>query len=269
MDMNQHLLNIRKNIIKMVANANSGHLGGALSAVEILTVLYFEIMNIDENNLNSFDRDRFVLSKGHASALLYAVLNERGLLHDDLLSYRMIDSNLQGHPNMNLVAGVDMSTGSLAQGLASAVGMAMANKLANRNHRVYVLLGDGECEEGEVWEAAMAAAHYKLDNLCVIVDNNGLQISGNIENVMNPLPLDEKFRSFGWNVKVVNDGHDILKLKEAFEEVKEICSKPSIIIAKTIKGKGISFMENKVEWHGKTLDQKNYFQALNELERLS
>ncbi|MCI5773428.1 MAG: transketolase [Erysipelotrichaceae bacterium] len=269
MDMNQHLLNIRKNIIKMVANANSGHLGGALSAVEILTVLYFEIMNIDENNLNSFDRDRFVLSKGHASALLYAVLNERGLLQDDLLSYRMLDSNLQGHPNMNLVAGVDMSTGSLAQGLASAVGMAMANKLANRNHRIYVLLGDGECEEGEVWEAAMAAAHYKLDNLCVIVDNNGLQISGNIENVMNPLPLDEKFRSFGWNVNVVNDGHDILKLKKAFDEAKKISNKPSIIIAKTIKGKGISFMENKVEWHGKTLDQKNYFQALNELERLS
>lgn len=266
-DIKRHANNIRKNIVEMVANAYSGHLGGALSAVEILTILYFVVMDVQNDNIASYDRDRFVLSKGHASAALYAVLFEKGLLKEDLLTYRKLGSKLQGHPNMRLVAGVDMSSGSLGQGIGAAVGMAMANKLRNNKHRVFVLLGDGECQEGEVWEAAMAAAHYHLGNLWAIVDHNGLQISGKTRDVMDISPLDAKFAAFGWNVKIVDDGHDLEKLKAAFSN-DEDPDKPKLIIAKTIKGKGISFMEDQVQWHGKTLDHPQYLQAIKELEQL-
>ena len=206
-ELKQHVAHIRENIVRMVANANSGHPGGSLSAADILTVLYFEVMDINEDNVKGIDRDRFVLSKGHASPLLYATLFEKGLLKEDLNTFRKINSKLQGHPNMNYVDGVDMSTGSLGQGISAAVGMALANKVDGNDHRVYTLLGDGECEEGEVWEAAMAAAHYRLNNLCAIVDFNSLQIDGNIRDVMNPTPIDEKFKAFGWNVINIK-GHD-------------------------------------------------------------
>ena len=215
-----HANNIRKNIVKMVANAKSGHPGGSLSAADIMTVLYFEEMNINEDNVDSIDRDRFVLSKGHASPCLYAALAERGLLHEDLLTFRKLNSNLQGHPNMNSVAGVDMSTGSLGQGISAAVGMAIANKLGKNDYRVYAMLGDGECEEGQVWEAAMAASHYHLDNLCAIVDFNGLQIDGNVQDVMNPTPIDKKFEAFGWNTINI-DGHDFDDIRNAFKVARE------------------------------------------------
>ena len=244
-----HANNIRKNIVKMVANAKSGHPGGSLSAADIMTVLYFEEMNINEDNVDSIDRDRFVLSKGHASPCLYAALAERGLLHEDLLTFRKLNSNLQGHPNMNSVAGVDMSTGSLGQGISAAVGMAIANKLGKNDYRVYAMLGDGECEEGQVWEAAMAASHYHLDNLCAIVDFNGLQIDGNVQDVMNPTPIDKKFEAFGWNTINI-DGHDFDDIRNAFKVARECKGKPTMILAHTIKGKGVSYMENAANWHG-------------------
>ena len=244
-----HATNIRKNIVKMVTSAKSGHPGGSLSATDLITTLYFNVMDINEENVGTIERDRFVLSKGHAAPLLYAVLAEKGLLNVDLLSLRKIGSPLQGHPNMNMVKGVDMSTGSLGQGISCAVGMALANKLDNKEYRVYSLLGDGESQEGQVWEAAMAAAHYKLDNLCAMLDYNELQIDGSIHDVMNPSPLDEKFKAFGWHVICI-DGHDYDQINQAFEEAKTVKGKPTMILAKTIKGKGVSFMENNANWHG-------------------
>ena len=212
--------NIRKNIVKMVAGAKSGHPGGSLSGADLLTVLYFNEMNITKENANSTNRDRFVLSKGHASPLLYATLFEKGLLDEELDSFRRINSKLQGHPNMNYVGAVDMSTGSLGQGISCAVGMALANKIDGNDNRVYALLGDGECQEGQVWEAAMAAAHYELDNLCAILDFNGLQIDGDITKVLNPTPFDKKFEAFNFHVINVN-AHDFDELRAAFKEAKE------------------------------------------------
>lgn len=263
-ELKLHATNIRKNIVQMVTNAKSGHPGGSLSSTDLITSLYFNVMDINESNVDSLDRDRFVLSKGHASPLLYAVLAEKGLLHDDLLSFRMINSNLQGHPSMTMVKGVDMSTGSLGQGISCAVGMALANKLDKNNHRIYALLGDGESQEGQVWEAAMSAAHYKLDNLCAILDYNELQIDGSIHDVMNPSPLDEKFKAFGWHVIEI-DGHDYDQIAHAFEEAKTIKGQPTLIFAHTIKGKGVSFMENQANWHGVAPSAEQCEEALKEL----
>ena len=266
-----HARNIRRNIIRQVSNAKSGHPGGSLGAADILTLLFFEIMDITPENaaretLEIPDRDRFVLSKGHTSPLLYAALAEKGIIpEEELLTFRKVNSRLQGHPNMNLTPGVDMSTGSLGQGLAAADGMAIANKLAGKDHRIYCLIGDGECEEGEIWEAAMAAAHYKSDNLCAIIDVNGLQIDGKTADVIGPEPFDEKFKAFGWHVINV-DGHDFDALRAAFEEAKNIKEKPTALIAKTIKGKGVSFMENQASWHGVAPNAEQTEIALKELE---
>ena len=230
---------IRKHILTEVYSAKSGHPGGSLSAADILTELYFEQMDINKDNVNTIDRDRFVLSKGHASPVLYATLAEKGFIDiEDLKGFRHIDSKLQGHPNMN--------------------------KVDENDHRVYALLGDGECEEGEVWEACMAAAHYKLDNLCAILDYNHLQIDGNIEDVISPEPFASKFEAFGWNVLNVN-GHDFDQLRHAFNQAKQIKGKPTIIIAHTIKGKGVSYMENNYAWHGAAPNQEQYEQAMKEL----
>ena len=256
---------IRKDIVSMLTESASGHPGGSLSAADIVTTLFFKEMNIDPSNPKNPDRDRFVLSKGHASPLLYATLFEKGLLKEDLNTFRKINSKLQGHPNMNYVDGVDMSTGSLGQGISAAVGMALANKVDGNDHRVYTLLGDGECEEGEVWEAAMAAAHYRLNNLCAIVDFNSLQIDGNIRDVMNPTPIDEKFKAFGWNVVNIK-GHDYEDIRFAFDEAKKEKEKPTMILAHTIKGKGVSFMENNAAWHGSAPNAEQCAQAVKELE---
>ena len=264
-DLKLHANNIRKNIVKMVTNAKSGHPGGSLSAADILTVLYFEFMDINRENANSIDRDRFVLSKGHASPALYAVLKEKGIIDDDLLSFRVLGSRLQGHPDMKRVEGVDMSTGSLGQGISAAVGMAIANKLDNNEHRIYAMLGDGECQEGEVWEASMAAAHYKLDNLCAILDFNGLQIDGDIRDVMSPLPFDEKFKAFGWHVIEI-DGHNFEEIRNALNEAKTVKGKPTMIIAHTVKGKGVSYMENAANWHGVAPNVEQCEIALKDLE---
>lgn len=264
-ELQKHATEIRKNIIRMVTKAKSGHPGGSLSSADLLTVLYFDVMDINKNNVNSTDRDRFVLSKGHASPLLYSVLAEKGFLDKNLLStFRQLGSPLQGHPNMHYVAGVDMSTGSLGQGLSAAVGMALANKLDKNEHRVYALMGDGECQEGQIWEAAMAAAHYKLDNLCAVLDFNGLQIDGKITDVMNPTPYDKKFEAFGWNVIEI-DGHNIEEIKQAYTKAKECKGKPTLILAHTVKGKGVSFMENLASWHGTAPNAEQCEAALKEL----
>lgn len=265
MELRDKIKGIRKSIIKMVTAGKSGHPGGSLSAADLIGVLYFEEMDITKENAKGIERDRFVLSKGHASPLLYGVLKEKGILEEDIHTFRHINSKLQGHPNMNYVAGVDMSTGSLGQGISAAVGMAMANKLGKNTHRVYALLGDGECEEGQVWEAAMAAAHYKLDNLCAIIDFNGLQIDGDIHQVMNPTPLDEKFAAFGWHVICI-DGHNLEEIRKAYQEAKEIKGQPTVIVAKTIKGKGVSFMENQASWHGVAPSEEEAAQAIKEIE---
>ena len=265
-DLKLHAKNIRKNILRQVYTAQSGHPGGSLGATDILTVLYFDVMDINKENAGGIDRDRFVLSKGHVSPLLYAVLAEKGILaEEELKTFRAIDSKLQGHPNMNYVTGVDMSTGSLGQGFAVADGMALANKLAGNDHRIYCLIGDGETEEGEIWEAAMAAAHYKNDNLCAIVDVNGLQIDGKTSDVIGPEPLDQKFTAFGFHVICV-DGHNMEELQSAFAEAKTVKGKPTAIIARTVKGKGVSFMENNAGWHGKAPNQEQFEAAMAELE---
>lgn len=262
----EHAKEIRKQIVSMVYQAQSGHPGGSLSAVELLTYLYFEEMDITHENAKRIDRDRFVLSKGHASPLLYATLAEKGILpKEECATFRQINSRLQGHPNMNYVPGVDMSTGSLGQGISAAVGMALANQLDQNNHRVYVLLGDGECEEGEVWEAAMCAAHYQLDNLTAFIDFNGLQIDGKIQSVMNPTPLDEKFKAFGWHVIGI-DGHDYEAIAQAIQEAKATKGTPTMILAHTCKGKGVSFMENNASWHGSAPNEAQYKQAMAELD---
>ena len=257
--------NMRKNIVKKVHNAKSGHPGGSLSCADILTALYFNVMNIDKNNLNDKKRDKLVMSKGHASPALYAVLAEKGFIsEEELMTFRLIDSRIQGHPNMNSCPGVDMTTGSLGQGLSVGVGMALANKLDNNPFRTYVICGDGECDEGMIWEAAMAASHYKLDNLLMILDHNGLQIDGRNEDVMNNAPLGEKFAAFGWNVFGV-DGHDIDAVTEACKAAETVKGKPTVIIAETIKGKGVSFMENQAGWHGKAPNDEELAIALRDL----
>lgn len=256
---------IRRNIIKQVYYAKSGHPGGSLSIADILAVLYFEKMNVDANNPKKEDRDRLVLSKGHCAPALYATLALKGFFkEEELYSFRKIDGILQGHPDMKKIPGVDMSTGSLGQGLSAANGMAIAAKLDNKDYRVYAILGDGEIEEGQIWEAAMTAAKYKLDNLCVIVDNNNLQIDGTIEEVVNPYPIDEKFKSFGFNVININ-GNNIEEIEDSLEKAEECKGIPTAIIAKTIKGKGVSFMENRVEWHGKAPNEEEYKLAMKEL----
>lgn len=255
--------NVRKSVIEMVYQASSGHPGGSLSITDILTVLYFSEMRI--NNFNDKNRDRLVLSKGHCSTALYAVLAEKGVIpKEDLKEFRKINSYLQGHPDMNKIPGVDMSSGSLGQGLSVANGMALAGKLDKKDYRVYCVMGDGEIQEGQVWEAAMTSGHYKLDNLCVIVDNNNLQIDGAISEVMNPYPIDKKFESFGFKTLVIN-GHNFDEILNAFEIAKETKGIPTAIIAKTIKGKGISYMENQVGWHGKAPNEEEYNLAIEEL----
>lgn len=258
--------NIRRNIVEMVYAASSGHPGGSLSVADILTALYFSELNVDENNPKDENRDRLVLSKGHCSPALYATLAEKGFFSkDDLKTFRKIDSYLQGHPDMKKIPGVDMTSGSLGQGLSVSNGMALAGKLDNKNYRVYCIMGDGEIQEGQVWEAAMSSSHYKLDNLCVIVDNNNLQIDGKVEDVMNPYPLDEKFKSFGFNTLVI-DGNNFEEILAAFENAKSVKGKPTAIIAKTIKGRGVSFMEDKAGWHGKAPNEEEYKIAMEELK---
>ena len=257
---------IRKGIVNAVYSNKSGHIGGALSIADIMAVLYFSELNISVEQPQKVDRDRLVLSKGHTSAALYSALACKGFLtKEDLLGFRNINSNLQGHPDMNKTNGVDMSSGSLGQGLSVAVGMAISAKMESLDNRVYCILGDGEIEEGQVWEACMAASKYSLDNLCVIVDNNNLQIDGNISEVMSSYPIDDKFRSFGFNVSVI-DGHNFEQILEAFKVAKDSVKKPTCIIARTIKGKGVSFMENNVKWHGKAPNEEEYAQAMEELE---
>lgn len=264
-ELKEKALNIRRDIIEMVYMASSGHPGGALSIADILTVLYFLEMNISPLTPKDENRDRFILSKGHASPALYATLAERGFFSkEELRGFRNIDSILQGHPDMKSIPGVDMSTGSLGQGLSVANGMALAGKLDKKDYRVYCLLGDGEIEEGQIWEAAMSSGHYKLDNLCVIVDNNNLQIDGVISEVMNSYPIDKKFKDFGFEVIKIN-GNDFKSIINGFEEAKRIKGKPTAIIAKTIKGKGVSYMENVAGWHGKAPNEQEYAQAMQEL----
>lgn len=257
---------VRIDIIHEVYSAKSGHPGGALSIADILTVLYFNQMNINPEMPESNLRDRLVLSKGHASAALYAVLAERGFINkEDLKTFRKLGSNLQGHPDMEKVPGVDMSTGSLGQGLSIANGMAIASKMDNLGCRVYCILGDGEIEEGQIWEAAMTSNKYKLDNLCVILDNNGLQIDGKVEEVKALDCLYSKWESFGFNV-IPCDGHNIDMLIDSFEKARQTKEKPSIIIARTVKGKGVPFMENKAEWHGKAPNDEQYERAMKALK---
>lgn len=256
---------VRIGILEEVYNAKSGHPGGSLSVADILTVLYFNQMNVDEKEPKSPSRDRLVLSKGHVAPALYSVLAEKGYFDkSELKTLRKIDSMLQGHPDMNKTPGIDMSTGSLGQGLSVANGMAIASKLNHDGIRIYCLCGDGELEEGQVWEAAMTSSHYKLDNICLIVDNNNLQIDGKVEEVMSIYPLDKKFKSFGFEVINI-DGHDIKQIINALNEAKTIKGKPTVIIAKTIKGKGISFMENVADWHGKAPNEEQYNLAMKEL----
>ena len=259
---------IRLGIIDEVYYGKSGHPGGSLSIADIMTVLYFDEMNIDNENPNWEDRDRLVLSKGHCSPALYAALAYRGFFPvEDLKTFRNINSYLQGHPDKKNIPGVDMSTGSLGQGLSVANGMAISAKLDNKNYRVYCILGDGEIEEGQVWEAAMSSSKYKLDNLCVIIDNNNLQIDGTIDEVMSSKPIDDKFRSFGFEIIKI-DGHNIEEIKSAFEVAKYVKEKPVCIIAKTVKGKGVKYMENKVDWHGKAPNEDEYKQAIIDIENM-
>lgn len=256
---------IRQGVVEAVYSAGSGHPGGSLSIAEILAVLYFNQMNIDEKNPQAKGRDRLVLSKGHTSPALYSALALRGFFDmSELTRFRSLNGFLQGHPDMKNVPGVDASTGSLGQGLSIANGMALASKLDSEGVRVYCICGDGELQEGQIWEAAMTSSHYKLDNLCLIIDNNNLQIDGKVSDVMNIYPLDEKFQSFGFETINV-DGHNVKELISAFEKAKKTKGKPTVIIANTIKGKGVSFMENKAEWHGKAPNEEQYKQAMNEL----
>ena len=261
--------NVRMDILEEVYNAKSGHIGGAFSIADILTVLYFNEMNIDAKIPDSPDRDRLVLSKGHASAALYAVLAEKGYIYkEELKTFRNIDSNLQGHPDMNKVPGVDMTTGSLGQGLSAANGMALSSKLDSRGYRVYCILGDGELQEGQVWEAAMTAEKYQLDNLCVIVDANELQLTDSTMNVkgINYNDIEQKFRAFGFQTVVI-DGHNIESIIRALTIAEMTKGKPTAIICKTIKGKGVSFMENQVDWHGKAPNDEEYEMAVKELKQ--
>ncbi len=256
---------IRTNIVEMIGQAKSGHPGGSLSAVEIVTYLYFEAMTIDPTRPDWSERDRFILSKGHAAPVLYATLAQRGYFAlEELNSLRQLGSKLQGHPDMKKVKGVDMSTGSLGTGFSTCIGMALADRLDGKNRYVYTLLGDGELEEGQVWEAAMAAAHYGLDHLIAFVDHNRLQIDGDIAKVMSPEPIDEKFAAFGWQVLVI-DGHDFQAIDDAVQIAQQTSGKPTVIIANTIKGKGVSFMENQAGWHGNAPNAEQVALAKSEL----
>ena len=259
---------IRKGIVTAVHSAKAGHPGGSLSAADLFTYLYFEEMNIDPKDPKKTDRDRFVLSKGHTAPGLYSTLAHRGYFPvEDLKTLRHLGSYLQGHPDMKHIPGVDMSSGSLGQGISAAVGMALGAKMDGASYRVYTLLGDGEIEEGQVWEAAMFAGHRKLDNLVVIVDNNGLQIDGKIEDVCSPYPIDKKFEAFNFHVINVADGNDFDQLKAAFDEAKTVKGMPTAIIMKTVKGKGVSYMENSVDWHGKAPNDEQYEIAMADLEK--
>ena len=268
--MNEQMLKeqakqIRRDIVTMVGAAKSGHPGGSLSAAEILTYLYFEEMNVKTEDPKWADRDRFVLSKGHAAPVLYATLAHKGFFPvEELATLRKLGSRLQGHPDMKKVPGVDMSTGSLGTGISTAVGMALACQLDKKDNYVYTVLGDGEIQEGQVWEAAMSAAHYKLDNLIAFVDNNGLQIDGDIDLVLSPNPIDAKFAAFGWHVQVI-DGHDFGQIANAVAAAKAEKGKPSVIVAKTVKGKGVSYMENQAGWHGSAPNAEQVAQAMEEL----
>ncbi len=266
LEVEKKALVIRQEIIKMLGEAESGHTGGSLSAADIVACLYFWEMNIDPGNPGWEDRDRFVLSKGHAAPVLYAALAEKGFFpREKLATLRKINSPLQGHPDMRKLAGVEASTGSLGQGISWAVGMALAGKIDKKDYRIYALLGDGEIQEGMVWEAAMAAAHYKLDNLLIFIDNNGLQIDGRIKEVMSPEPVADKFKAFGWKVLQI-DGHNYQDIMEALNTGRSIKGRPTAVIAKTIKGKGCSFMEDRVEWHGKAPNEEEIKKALAELQ---
>lgn len=256
---------IRKDIVTMLTESASGHPGGSLSIADIVTILYFDEMNIDPKNPKDPNRDRFVLSKGHAAPVLYSALARRGYFDPaELTTLRKFGSNLQGHPNMNDLPGIDMSTGSLGQGISAAVGMALAGKLDNKDYRVFTILGDGELEEGQVWEAAMSAAHYRLDNLTAFVDFNGLQIDGDIKEVMSPCPIDKKFEAFGWNVIVIN-GHDYEEIISAIQKAKSTKGAPTCIVCNTVKGKGVSFMENEAAWHGTAPTKEQCEQAIKEI----
>ena len=264
-ELQRKAVDVREDIVRMLSLAGSGHPGGSLSVADIGTALFFQVMNVDPADPKKPDRDRFVLSKGHAAPMLYACLAERGFFpKEELWTLRKMGSRLQGHPNMNDLPGVEMSTGSLGQGFGTSVGMALAARLDRTGGRVYVMLGDGELQEGIVWEAAMSAAHHKLDNLTAFIDHNGLQIDGPNDEVMRVQPIDEKFRAFGWDVQVI-DGHDMDAILAAIARAKKVTGKPQVIIAETVKGKGVSYMENQVGWHGKAPNAAETEQALKEL----
>ena len=268
LELQKTAVEIRKGIIEGVHAAKSGHPGGSLSAAEVFTYLYFEEMNINPKDPNKADRDRFVLSKGHTAPGLYSALANRGFFPvEDLKTLRHVGSHLQGHPCVAHTPGIDASSGSLGQGISIATGMALSAKLSNESYRVYALLGDGEIQEGQVWEAAMFAGFRKLDNLCLIVDNNNLQIDGPVSEVNSPYPIADKFRAFNFHVIEVADGNDIEQLRAAFDEARATKGAPSVIVMKTVKGKGISFMENQVGWHGKAPNDEQYEQAMEELKK--
>ncbi len=266
--LEKQAVKIRKDIITAVHSAKSGHPGGSLSLADTLTYLYFYKMNVDSKNPSDPDRDRFVLSKGHTAPALYSVLAEKGFFStDELLKLRKTGAMLQGHPDMKHIPGIDMTTGSLGQGISAAVGMALGGKLGDKNFTVYAALGDGEIQEGQVWEAAMAAAHYKLDNLVAIVDNNNLQIDGKVSDVMSVYPITDKFAAFGWNVATC-DAHDFDSIDAAFEQTKEKNGKPWVIVQKSVKGKGVSFMEDNAAWHGTAPNDEQYAQAMADLDKI-
>ena len=269
LELQMHANEVRKSIVTAVHAAKAGHPGGSLGAADLFTFLYFEEMNIDPENPKDPNRDRFVLSKGHNAPGLYAVLAERGYFpKEDLVTLRKLGSYLQGHPDMKHIPGVDMSSGSLGQGISAAVGMALSAKLDQKDWRVYTLLGDGEIEEGQVWEASMFAGAHKLDNLVVIVDNNGLQIDGPVSEVCNPYPIDKKFEAFNFHVINVEDGNDMDSLRAALKEARSVKGMPSAIVMKTVKGKGVSFMENSVDWHGKAPNDEQYAVAMDDLKKV-
>lgn len=264
-DLSDRAKNIRRNVIKMIYNAKSGHPGGSLSCVDIITALYFGKMNVDPENPKMKNRDRFVMSKGHSSPAIYATLCEKGFIsQEEIEGFRKINCNLQGSPDMLKVNGIDMSTGSLGQGLSAACGMALASKMDDLNYNVYALLGDGELQEGMIWEAAMFAKQYKLDNLMAIIDMNGLQIDGTTDEVMSLGSIGDKFTSFGWYVVEI-DGHDFDQIFGALNIFDRVTSKPVLVIAKTVKGKGVSFMENKCKWHSQVITENDYKMAMDEL----
>ncbi|MBO5213130.1 MAG: transketolase [Clostridia bacterium] len=256
---------VRLGAVEAVYNGKSGHPGGALSAADVITYLYFSELNINPDDPKNPDRDRFILSKGHSCPALYTAMALRGYFDiSGIKSFRHLGALMQGHPDMKTIPGIDMSAGSLGQGFSCACGMALAGKINSKDYRTYVMIGDGESQEGQIWEATMFASHYKLDNLCLIIDNNGLQIDGRVEDVMNPMPYESKFEAFGWNVITI-DGHDMTEIASAFENARSTKGKPSVIIAKTVKGKGVSFMENDAGWHGKAPNDAEYAQAVKEL----